>query len=92
MFPAPILNKLENAAIFRHRGSPVRRRKIPIISSVASTVFASLRKGVEINSILYSNPLRAPLEFVQRRQLCNFALVNARSIRNKTLMLNKFII
>ena len=58
---------------------------------IASTSLASLRTGV-VRSNLISIPLRAPPEFVYRRQFCNFALVSARSIRNKTLMLNDFIV
>ena len=62
-------------------------------SRFASTSLASLRTGV-VKSNLISIPLQllAHPKFVQCRQLCNFALVNARSIRNKTLMLNDFIV
>ena len=94
--PAPIISELKNSGILRYHGCRAGRRKIPtIISSdearIASTSLASLRTAV-VRSNLISIPLRAPPEFVQRRQLCNFALVNARSIRNKTLMLNDFIV
>ena len=94
--PAPILFELKNSGILRYRGCRAGRRKIPtIISSddirIALTSLASLRTGV-VRSNLISIPLRAPPEFVHRRQLCNFTLVNARSIRNKTLMLNDFIV
>ena len=94
--PAPILSELKNSGILRYHGCRAGRRKIPtIISSddirIASTSLASLRTGV-VRSNLISIPLRAPPEFVHRRQLCNFALVNARSIRNKTLILNDFIV
>ena len=94
--PASILSELKSSGILRYRGCRAGRRKIPtIISSdenrIAPTSLASLRTGV-VRSNLISIPLQAPLEFVQRRQLCNFALVNARSIRNKTLMLNDFIV
>ena len=78
--------QLKNSGILRYRGCRAGRRKIPtIISSddirIASTSLASLRTGV-VRSNLISIPLRAPPEFVHRRQLCNFALVNTRSIRN----------
>ena len=94
--PSPILSELKNSGILRYRGCRDGRRKIPtIISSddirIALTSLASLRTGV-VRSNLISIPLRAPPEFVHRRQLCNFTLVNARSIRNKTLMLNDFIV
>ena len=90
------MSELKNSGILRYRGCRAGRRKIPtIISSddirIASTSLASLRTGV-VRSNLISIPLRAPPESVHRRQLCNFALVNARSIRNKTLMLNDFIV
>ena len=88
--PAPILSKLKNSGILHYRGCRAGRRKIPIIissdeSHFASRSFASLRTGVvKSNLITIPLQLRAPPKFVQCRQLCNFALVNARSIRNKT--------
>ena len=94
---APMLFELKNSGILRYRGCRAGRRKIPtIISSddihIASTSLASLHTGVVRSNYLISIPLRALPAFVYRCQLCNFALVNARFIRNKTLMLNDFIV
>ena len=57
-----------------------------------STSFALLRTGVDISNLIFIQ-LQTPQKPTQSHHLLsNFALVDSRSIRNKILMLNDFVI
>ena len=76
----------------KEQQSSIRNIKTIISIRAGSTGLASLRSSID-RSNLISVPLQPPHKSVHHRQLLsNFALINSRSIRNKTLMLKDYII
>ena len=80
-------------------GKKVKKRQFktnqPILTRVSlrSIDYAKYSRRSIDRSVLISIPLQPPHKSVHHRQLLsNFALINSRSIRNKTLMLKDYII
>ena len=91
--PMLTLRALQNSGILKFRGRRAGRRKIRTIISARSTSACSAPLHSCVNrSNLISISLQSGPEFVPPRQVAvsKFALINSRSIRNKTLMLNDY--
>ena len=89
------LKSLKSFGILKFRGKRAGRRKIRTLISDRSTSVspASLRSNVNRCNLI-TIPLQSQSnDCAQKRQqaLSNFALINSRSIRNKTLLLNDYV-
>ena len=89
------LKSLKSFGILKFRGKRAGRRKIRTLISDRSTSVspASLRSNVNRCNLI-TIPLQPQSnDCAQKRQqvLSNFALINSRSIRNRTLLLNDYV-
>ena len=89
------LKSLKSFGILKFRGKIAGRRKIRTLISDRSTSVSSASLRTNVNRCnLITIPLQSQSnDCAQKRQqaLSNFALINSRSIRNKTLLLNDYV-
>ena len=89
------LKSLKSFGILKFRGKRAGRRKIRTLISDRSTSVSSASLRTNVNRCnLITIPLQSQSnDCAQKRQqaLSNFALINSRSIRNKTLLLNDYV-